>query len=790
MKKIFGTLGICLAFVLSFSYAAFFTSCSNSSSTPQIDYLARDALLHRAYTGGSLIYNPDNIYLSQLAKGVKIGVRTSILKRQSESLYQIASENDLREDKTINLPADGTWTGGSSETFQDYIYEVEGSEVYGYITVTSVGSTSISLVYCYYPNGSLFPTMQSFTIYLGGEQRLGTSNSIIKYTEPLVPRRGFENARWLTFVNSEQSMSACMYSRMPELNGKISSLYGVNSDNDFIYVIGNPSDLTSRYPLTEPTYERDKISYGDYIVDLGQSKMYAYVPKGSTSSSVSMSLADENNFNNVVTTYAYKKYQFPDPENGPKSLFEALPQTLRDQALAAIPLSKGSDGDSYVTRLNWILCYNKTLSSIEDYFLEKGDEDAALFAENVINDFFQSAEEQLESWQQGISDGTKSIEDFEKAYTRYIETVRYFMDEFYDLSPDAVIPPPTLFNIYPDVALDLGGGENQAAYNSANLVSASWDNEVSKSIGNVKNYQDYVQKRDEIINKFNEFHRLDLAAVNDVKLANVGFTVNFAFGVKGKVVKNLGIKSGELGIKGLGAAVFMRAEASLQNIDDGEHSFFDEDIRKKMEKELSSIKFAIGPIPCVFKTTFKYDFGWNAKVKTNVKYMAGITALYGGEIDLGAKWGVKFKWKIIPVGGYFKPWPTNARGITETAIFVGPAEGAPDVNAGLDLGIYAKGTLTPQVGVGVDYICAGVEVPATAQPEVHLIADTKYTDPPNNTPFHLKGLLKLSVGFGPFFEVTIPIIHKKLKTNWTAIKILDKGSESSAIELFDEPMKY
>ncbi|MBR5097032.1 MAG: hypothetical protein IK094_08015, partial [Treponema sp.] len=742
------------------------------------------------YTGGSLIYNPDSLHLSQLSAGVKIGVRTSKLERQSAELYEVAKvgDADFDTEKTISVTAEGSWSGGASETFSDYIAEKEGSEVFGYMQVVFVDANSIGIVYCYYPTASSALAMQNIVLAVGGQAKLGLSDSVVKYVIPPVARRGFENARWLTFVNSEDTLTACMYSRMPELNGRSSSLYGVNSHNDFIYILGNPNDPLSYYPTTTPTYEHDKISYGDYIIDQKDGKMYAYFGKSPAAASLSLSIADEDNFSSVATAYSYQKYQFPDPENGPKHLFDALPQSVKDKALASVPLSAGSDGDSYIRRLNWILCYKDTLDLIGDYLNKNGNQDAAVIIEDIINDYYETSIE-TGNWQQGISDGSKNINDFEKAYATYMQAARYFMDEFYDQSPDAFIPAPTLFNIYPDVALDLGGDSINSGYNVSSSILSDWDDLASKSIGNVKNYDEYTAKRDEIDKKFKEFHRLDLAAVNGFKTANLPLvSVNFAFGVKGKVVKNLGIKSGELGIKGLGAAVYLKAEATLQNIKAGEFSFFDAKTREKLQKDLGTIKFSIGPIPCIFKTAIDFDCGWNAKINTNAKYMAGLTALYGGQIDLGAKWGVKFKCKVIPVGGYFKPWPTNKQDISEQAIFVGPASGAPDVSYGFDLGVYVKGSLAPQVGIGVEYISAGVEVKSEVKPEVHIIGD-KDCFSAYGTPFHLKGLLGIKVAFGPFFKVTIPLINKKLKTNWTALTIFDKYGDN-AITLFDHPIKF
>ena len=789
MKKFFVRLLKALPLVAAFSVVAYFAACSNSSASLPVyypgageNYFAQGSLAHRAYTGGSLIYNPSNSSLSQLWVGARVAVRASSLEKSSRSLYQVADDTS-----EITVAEDGTYAGSKSENFDLYL-EKQGSESFGFITVTSIGANSINFTYSYYPSASSALVVESHKLLVGESEKVAGGKASIKYGTPQIARRGFENARWLTFINSKESLSACMYSCMPEANNSTpSSLYGVNSHNDFIYIVGNPQDSKSYYTTTAPTYNSDMITYGDYIVNQGESSMSAFVGDGSTSvvSSNIRTEADFNGSENFVY-YAYRKYQFPDPVNGPRHLFESLPpnvQASANQALSGLSLS--DESELYVKKLNWVLCSKDALTSIARNFAGKSESVSQigdLFGDSTF--YSDEVASSLNAWANKIESGNSTAEAFENANKSYVETMRNFMDGLYENSPDASVAPPTLFNIWPDIALDIGN--SQAKNASGVSASRAWDAEAVKSIGNVKDYNSYVAKRKEIEDKFGEFHSISLAKVNDTKLSNIPLlNVKFAFGVKGKVVCNLGI-SGEFGIKGLGAAVFAQVEASTQNLELGDHSLrglLPKKIQDAMHDDAFSVSFSIGPVPCVFKTKYDLDFGWNAAVKTDAKYFAGLTALYGGSIDLGASWGVKFKWKIIPVGGYFNTWPKNSQSITENALFVGPCEGAPDVNAGLDLGIWVRGTVTPQVGVGFKYLSLGVEAPCSVQPEIHFITDTKFINPPDNTPYHLKGILGIKITFDPYFEVVIPIIKKSLKTHWTAATLLDWKKE-----LFDEPL--
>ena len=800
-----------LPFLAALALAPIFTSCFNSSSSPskpQVDYLSRDSLSHRAYIGGSLIYNPDSSALSQLAYGVKIAVRTSVLEKKSVSMNLIGSGSSLRTDATVTVGENGGWTGGTAETFDDYIVEKEGSELFGYIVVMSIGKANIKFNYYYYPQNSASPSVQSFNLRLGESTKIGSSSSVIKYEMPQIARKGFENARWLTFVNSEDSMSACMYSCVPEVNGNASALYGVNSDQSFIYLVGDRSIGGDYYPTSLESVI-SMVSYGDYIIDQASNVMYCVA--GDVKENGMSALKTEKDYDGNTSAgvdgapesflrFAYHLYQFPDQENGPRIFFEALPKATQDLAKYNCEYSLYKDAGAifYVKMLNWILCNKESLNYIANDLREKGKTEYANEIESALAHYHSPSSGitfNQAKWESVFADpsmsSANSAEDFENANNQYVETFRNILDDVYDHSPDAYVDPPSLFNIYPDIALDMGSsGYTPADFEASNIFSNSLaDNPlISMSAEKSSKYKEYTDKRDAIEKKFSGFHRLDLAKVNGNRLSPLG--INFAIGVKGKVIKNLGIKSGELGIKGLGAAIFIKAEATLQSVDLGEHSFFSKEELEKMTKDLHKpITFAIGPIPCVYKTQFSWDAGWTAKVKTNVKYMAGFTGLYGGEVDLGAKWGVKFKWKVIPVGGYFDPWPTNAQTINEHAAYIGPSAEAPDQKeVGLDVGVYVKGTLKPQFGVGFSYVSAGLEVTGNVQPELHFIIGDKFMSPPYNTAFHMQGLLKILVTFGPYIEVTIPIIGKKVKTNWTAIKILDKSSGDKPIEIFDVPL--
>ena len=742
------------------------------------DYFSKAALSRRAYIGGSLIYNPDNSSLSQLSYGVRVAVRTSALEKKTVTLYQLSG--GLREKATVSIDADGNWVDrGTSGTFDDCIAEKEGSEVFGYITITSLAKDSISFVYDYYAGASATFSSQNVSLKLGESKTLGSSASLVKYEMPKVARKGFENARWLTFVNSDSTMSACMYSCMPEINGRpSSSLYGVNSDNDFIYIVGNKDSADNYYPTTNPSAS-DMVSYGDYIVDQNQFKMYAIA--GDVSASGYSSVMREANAYGTASgktedfiDFAYYQYQFPDPENGPKDLFNALPNSVKTRANAKI---SGSDGKAYVTKLNWCLCDSQSFAEIAEDLKDKGNTTDAAEVELAIIGL-SSYKDVADSWRTRIEQGNFSPA-IENELEVWLEDLRSILDDIYDDSPSAYVEAPTMFSVYPDMALDLSGdGTSSVNYSASNAIPSGLYRDAAKSLGPdsaAEKYDKYCEKRDKIIKQFKDFHQIEILN-KDALGGLVG--LNCSFGVKGRIVKNLGVKSGTFGIRGLSGALFVKAEANNQYLDTGKRSLLGEPIKK----DLGAVNFSIGPIPCVFKTQATLDFGFNVSYKTKPtkKYMAGVTALYGAEMDFGADWGVNFKWKVIPTGGYFNTWPQNRKQIGESAFFAGKVDITSDEDPDLDLGAYIEASLTPQIGLGVEYICAGMGVPVTATPEVHYMIEPLRKP----TKKHLKGIVALDIGLQPFMEVTIPIIGKKVGTNITPFKIWDKSGDK-AWTIFD-----
>ncbi|MCR5046996.1 MAG: hypothetical protein K6A42_10500 [Treponema sp.] len=760
-----------------------FSNCSNSSSpmpiiipSSGINYYSRNALSRKAYIGGSLIYNPDNSSLSQLASGIKIAVRTSRLRKENVSLKLVSSE-------TISVDASGTASGlGTSESFSDYIYEVDGSEVFGYIAITGLTKDAISFIYSYYPSENSALSSQACSLRLGESKKLGSSNSEIKYETPHIARKGFENASWLTFVNSEDSLTACMFSAMPEVNGKpLGSIYGVNTADDFIYIVGDRNDSDTDFRTSMPA-QSDMVSYGDYVINQNDSKIYAVA--GDPSSGYQSVLKDIDAHSDDHADYTYKLYQFPDKDNGPKALFEALPQSVQTRVTTYSQIS-GTTSADYVAKLNWMFYDGESFTLIEADLRAKGKTALADSLNATVTTAYASIDQTWDDWIDSDTEDT-TYDQLDAANKSHLKGMRNFLDDLYGESPDAYVDAPTLFNVYPDIALDLGGNQDAPDdYASSNIIPTIEDAQAFKSFEKGKSYAEYVSKRDEIIKKFKAYHQLSLAKVNGTSMSSLG--LNLALGVKGSLVKNLGIKSGEFGVKGLGAAIFLKAEASAQSLGTGEHSFLTEDQRQKLNRTIQTITFNIGPIPFVYETTIAFDFGWKLNVNTNIQYFAGMTALYGGEVDLGAKWGVKFT-GIIPTGGYFDTWPTNAKSVSDSVFYVGPSAGAPSVPRGLDFGIYISGTLTPNFGVGFKYISTGLQVPATVKPEIHLVVDERFLSQ-YNTLTHLKALLGLKITMGPYFKVVIPVVNKKLTTNWTALTILDRG-DGNAIELFDEPVTF
>ena len=666
MKKLFYLL------FAAFSFAVVFPSCSNGSSgdgeyKSPMNYTFLTA--NRCYIGGSLIWNPSG-KAGQLSAGTKIGVRIGHLKKITESISAAdGSQNEYKVSGSLN----GEWAtlpGGSTVTKVRYEDEASKAE-YGYITVNDVNADSISITWTKVDSNDK-TSSKSFTIKKGDSCDLnGNNNPDLKYDTPAIKRTGYENARWLTFLNDNTTAENAMYYTFSakevqagyralvddQSSSADDGLYGVNSNNDFIYISNSGStafdyaygDYVVCMPdaYTEPKFEEGGVIPDDFDVENAPNNEVelsfggkAYVAGKNNN------LLNQGEFANFAIEYAYDSWQFPDPVNGPLALFSDLAE---NDAVKACLGDQPSDAATAIEKINAALTNDNFFKALVEA------KSGSLTTEEKTS--CQSA------WDSAGNNDTK------KKYCRI------FIDEFYDESPDAVIEAPELGTIYPSMVLNVGSID--AVDESLNTLQHTYMEDPAGGDRKINSkYNEFVANRKKIRDEWAKFRHVDLTSVVMLSSASGNRNLNPK---KAGFNLGLGVKltasnpSGRIRVEA-GSAIFLDMDLSLDSLNAAVDTMTANAAGKSMEKLLKKffkspkceVKMAdvqiAGPLPFVVGAAIKFGFNinlgnWNPHIC--------FCGLYGAESNVEVEYGINW---------FCKPYirgRAGGRALYPTEIFVG-----------------------------------------------------------------------------------------------------------------------
>ena len=784
-------------------------ACDNSSSPV---YIPPESLpfsyefisANRNFIGGSLIYDPDSSSaLTQISAGAKFGVRLGKLKQVSENVKSFDSGSTVHsqttDDSVTGMSDDPNATvklttnlsGGTSKTKTVY-EDIPEKAVYGYISILSVSSDSISFLYTMVtPTGSA-PAKQ-FTLKKGEACDIdGSGVNNLKYDAPVLKRNGYsEKARWLTFLNDENTLTSNMFSKFSESEARAGyritdndtanvdkGLYGVNSNNDFVYVYYDK-------------YETDNsMAYGDYIIclpsdegidedniDWGEEYDNPAEDDESTSgnefydsveainnSSATMSfggktyivtngstadveLKDKDQFENYDIIYEYKDWQFPDEDEGPNALLADLNASPAVKNLINLPSS--SSVDAIISRLNELL--------------PDGD-----FFTAVLNSKITDATKRAEA-QSAFATATT---DDDK-----IKFCRILIDELYPSSPEALIEGPDITSVYPDMALNLGSPEDLSQFmysGQKNLYVDYAGDDGSKSIHS--DYLNYKKRHDELEKEWKRFFAFDISQVvlypydksKTKKFNPKSAGVYLGAGLRASVSVSSGRADFEialafwldldLNMQSLNVILDFTLNPALAKKMEGPNISLAEKLMevfgnkvKRIEVKLNDVNINVAGVPLVFGVAAKT--GINFKLEGAFDPRICFSGMYGGELKMGASYGVE--WFAKP---YFHPY-ANAKGINNTDFYIGLGNGA------------AKNTkitfepwfcLTPSFGLGTSAISARGSIPTKFG--LHTVMSI----PPIK--MEEAGVF-ISVWFTPYVEADLKFI--KFRKDFKSLKPLD-----------------
>ena len=290
---------------------------SNSAAEVKEADVSYVSISRMAYIGGSLVYNSGNIGYGQLYNGVKIAVRTSLVESENQDVTAYAGSSEY------------------TKTIKNYSDKADSIK-FGYLTVTEVSKEGISFYYTKYDSGGKTAGSSNYTVKAGESVDItGDEKPDLKYSALVPVRNDFENAMILSFISSTDDLYTTMYATIktdnPSRAAIETSLYGLNTNNEFIYIVGIV-DSQSRAVTSSETIPG--ISHGDYVISEISGEYYTAVGNNSSSGydlkSVDDYTGNENEFFSELEpflTYFYTDEQFAS-DTGAVILLKKMPESL------------------------------------------------------------------------------------------------------------------------------------------------------------------------------------------------------------------------------------------------------------------------------------------------------------------------------------------------------------------------------------------------------------------------------------------------------------------------------
>ena len=220
MKKNLNNIAVLLK-VLCFLSLFAFSACSmpldgdyssgTSSGLRNISFMLTDSVIKtRGFMGGSVVYNPSDLSVSQLSNGVVVALRFGKINRIDAGNNQYVYADD------------------------------EDDAVFGYINVSDVNNDSISFDYYEFEYDEKNAVKKSSFVLRNGDFADINSdgyNDVVYRPAPTV-RPGSEKSMWLTFINDpNEYFYSTMFSVLPQQYARSvypGGIIGVNTEGRYI----------------------------------------------------------------------------------------------------------------------------------------------------------------------------------------------------------------------------------------------------------------------------------------------------------------------------------------------------------------------------------------------------------------------------------------------------------------------------------------------------------------------------------------------------------------------------
>ena len=753
-----------------------------------------NAVSRMAYIGGSLVYNPGNIGYGQLYDGVKVAIRTSSLKTNEQ---------------TVTVYTDNLDT----EVVTEYSNKADSIK-FGYLTVSSVSKDIINFSYTKYNVNGNVESTTNHSIKAGESVDItGDGKDDLKYSALVPARNDFEEAMLLTFISSSEDLYTTMYATIkadnPSRAAIESSLYGVNPNGEFIYIVGF---VDSESRAITSSNGIPGIAHGDYVIAESSGEYYSTV---GNDSAFGYDLKSVNDYNGEESdfffelepflTYFYTDEQFAS-DTGAIILLKKMPETLWGDLTEKIQNETCTQQEA-VDKLNEILVNLSSIYEISEKIpsasMSEDEKNSFVEAQKefILSLFPGIEEEQLEDeekFEKYLEDNNQNYSDLvyiKNVSTKYLTLVamsRLFIEKHFPESPHAIVEVPDVTMVFPILSMDLGDAPEPDVIDESEDSVIDSERSISYTYPRTakEEYADYKKKKEKIDKDFGEFKSISLTkiSIDDYKNNENNTTSNsqakatyfmktYHADLKLGVTGSYDILWGKIECN-LAGAVYLSIGIECSDIAEQYLNLYKEDFLD------ANYPMMIGPVPILLCLGGDFKLDCDMKMTSPFDVAVGYTAMYGAGVRIGANYGVSIKRSgIFPIPrAYFDPY-FDPYLINNTASFAGPT-GEDSSGGSYLIDVIPSFTLKPGIKLGSKYSYIGTDFPITASAHIGLgffaPADIERFENDywsiSKQPPYLGGRLMfgLNVSVAPVIGVEIPVIKKKIATSWKAITIVDK----------------
>jgi hypothetical protein len=601
-------------------------SCSFPFQSPQeaalqdiSGKLGFSEISRQGFMGGSVLYNPDEPSSGQLAPGAHVAVRLGSVERDA--------------------------TNPSYSLFTD---KTELAR-YGYITVSSVDKNQIAFGYTQYAADGVTQQSSTHTLSLNGTADInGDGLDDVAYVKPKHKRPGMEEAVYLTFLSSQETLNTAMFAVLPEQYSRSvypSGIIGINPDGRFV---------VSKYEGATTNRSAVKgVERGDFALDAiaGKYQRLVNVSASRNARAISDSELENVGQSGGANSYLFTEAEFTNGYNA-ETLFSALPEAVKAQPFL-------QEGD-FVRKLNTLLADRNLVSQVSQYH-EMPVSDAIL-AETIAQIV-------------ALSEGEVT------------QVNRIFMEEIYpEFCPSFFDPTEGFVQVIPLASIVIGSDDYAAVYSA--------DDSTADRAATVSEYTTQKNAIDTNFGKFKEIFSKPIS----LSLSNPSVTTagsSFKIGIKGTFNNTWGNISSSIE-----AAVYISASVNVST----SQSIPVRDLLPLSARNSYPV-FSYGPI--ILNVTLGYGFNLPLTITGPSNAQVSVTGMYGAGVEVGLNYGVTTKKVLfIPVpvpycNAYSKSWKIN-----DTTFYIGTTSGTIVNVASITLTPTVSGSVGASISsiVGADLV--------------------------------------------------------------------------------------